>query len=179
MERSYQLRSYCIIELNMILSDQSLDSLNKDNRNFPLALTSGCFDLLHSGHIYYLNQMRSLAAGAKTLVVIHGDKSVAQHKSKPGDIRPIFPAEHRALILDNIKAVDYVYIWEGWENIVGVVKILRPEILIGPEDSIAKSDWKNSWRAIAEQIGADLKGIGRDGDDVSTSNLVARIRNVS
>jgi cytidyltransferase-like protein len=163
----------------MVLTNVTINSLNKDNRNFPLALTSGCFDLLHSGHIFYLNQVRALAAGAKTLVIVHGDEAVAEHKSKPGDMRPIFPAEHRALILDNIKAVDYVYVWEGWEDIVDLVRQLRPEILIGPEDSIAKSDWKNSWHSIAGQIGAELKGVARDGDDISTSNLLARIRNVS
>ncbi len=163
----------------MILTRDNITNLNKDNRDFTLALTSGCFDLIHSGHIFYLNQMRSLAAGAKTLVVIHGDEAVSDHKSKPGDSRPIFPAVHRALILDNIKAVDYVYVWNGWEDVVELVRQLQPEILIGPEDSIARSDWKNSWRSIAVQIGAELKGVRRDGEDISTSNLLARIRNVS
>ncbi len=152
-----------------------LITLQKSTRQFSLVFTSGCFDLLHSGHIYLLNQMRvQTPATAKLVVAIHSDAEITKHK---GPQRPIFSAQHRALLLDNIKAVDYVIIWEGWENIVDLVFRLEPEFLATTADNLKRQNWANSWESVAVKINAQLIGIPRVNEDLSTTSFINKIRN--
>lgn len=93
----------------------------------PLVFTNGCFDLLHVGHIRYLQQAKSLG---KTLVIgLNSDESVAKLKpASPGlPKRPIIPEEQRAELLTALIPVDGVVIFaETTAN--QVIATLKPEI---------------------------------------------------
>jgi len=73
--------------------------------NKKLVVTNGCFDILHAGHVHYLNEAKSL--GDYLLVGINSDSSVKKLK---GENRPINIQSYRAYILDNLKCVDFVYV---------------------------------------------------------------------
>jgi rfaE bifunctional protein nucleotidyltransferase chain/domain len=95
----------------------------------PLVFTNGCFDLLHVGHIRYLNQAKSY--GRSLVVGLNSDLSVGKIKprqsGKPS--RPIIPAEQRAEILLGLKAVDAVVIFAE-TTATATIAELQPDIYV-------------------------------------------------
>src|SRR3712207_3421586 len=77
----------------------------------PLVFTNGCFDLLHAGHVRYLNVAKSL--GRSLVVGLNSDRSVQALKpNKPGlPPRPLVPETQRAEVLASLKCVDGVVIF--------------------------------------------------------------------
>lgn len=163
------------------LSDPvTLKQLTRDARTYQLAFTSGCFDLFHRGHAYFLTEMQSMVSNhsnggeIRYLVVIHGDKAVS---AKKGESRPIYTAKDRAAIVDSIKGIDMVAIWEGWESIVEIVETIKPDFLIGNENVIKKTDWKHNWQDVATAVQAKLIGVSLLAEHtVSTTTLIKKIK---
>lgn len=73
-----------------------------------IVVTNGCFDLLHKGHVSYLNKAKSL--GTYLIVLLNSDNSIKKLK---GNTRPIINQEDRKFMLQNLKAVDEVIIFDG------------------------------------------------------------------
>jgi D-beta-D-heptose 7-phosphate kinase/D-beta-D-heptose 1-phosphate adenosyltransferase len=93
-----------------------------------LAFTNGCFDVLHAGHVQYLQEAR---AQADLLVVgLNSDASVRALKG-PG--RPVHPEEARALVLAGLQAVDYVTVFEE-STPLALIEALRPDVLVKGAD---------------------------------------------
>ena len=93
----------------------------------PLVLTNGCFDLLHVGHVRYLQTAKALG---KTLVVgVNSDHSVSRIKpEKPGfPSRPIIPETQRAEVLSALDAVDAVIIFPE-TTATELIKAFQPDI---------------------------------------------------
>ena len=90
---------------------------------------NGTFDVLHPGHLDLLNYAKSL--GDFLLVAIDSDSRVA---SKKGADRPFNPQYHRQKLLQNLKAVDEVVIFDNDQELTQTVKILRPDIMIVGSD---------------------------------------------
>jgi len=72
-------------------------------RGEKIVMTNGCFDLLHAGHVSYLNQARKL--GDRLIVAVNSDPSVKQLK---GESRPINPLAQRMVVLAALESVDWV-----------------------------------------------------------------------
>ena len=87
-----------------------------------LVFTNGCFDLLHVGHVRYLQAARAL--GDVLFVGINGDAAVARLK---GAGRPLMPAGERAEVLAALRAVDHVVVFEE-ETADALVAAIRPGI---------------------------------------------------
>ena len=87
-----------------------------------LVLANGCFDLLHVGHVRYLEDARRL--GDVLLVGINSDRSVARLKG-PG--RPIMTAEERAELVGSLAAVDGVVLFDE-DTADALVRALRPTV---------------------------------------------------
>jgi len=87
-----------------------------------LVLTNGCFDILHAGHVRYLQQARKL--GDALAVALNGDQSVRELK---GAGRPLNPELDRAEVLAALGCVDYVVIFEG-KRATGLMSAVRPHI---------------------------------------------------
>ncbi|MGE5848940.1 MAG: D-glycero-beta-D-manno-heptose 1-phosphate adenylyltransferase [Candidatus Methylomirabilota bacterium] len=107
-----------------------------------VVFTNGCFDLLHRGHIRYLEQARSL--GDLLVVAVNSDASVRQLK---GAGRPVVPADQRAEVLAALAAVDLVLIFD--ERDPGrVIRTVRPDVLVKggdwPVDQIVGADFVRS-----------------------------------
>ena len=98
-----------------------------------LVLANGCFDLLHVGHVRYLEGARRL--GEVQLVGINSDRSVARLKG-PG--RPIMTAEERAELVGSLAAVDGVVIFDD-DTADALVRALRPTVHAKGTDYTAES----------------------------------------
>jgi rfaE bifunctional protein nucleotidyltransferase chain/domain len=91
-------------------------------RGERVVLANGCFDLLHVGHVRYLEAARSL--GDLLIVGVNGDASVGRLKG-PG--RPVVPAGERAELLLALRAVDAVVLFDD-DTAVDLVARLRPHV---------------------------------------------------
>ncbi|MFZ1025022.1 MAG: adenylyltransferase/cytidyltransferase family protein [Limnoraphis robusta] len=93
----------------------------------PLVLTNGCFDLIHAGHIRYLQQAKTL--GRSLIVGLNSDRSVQSLKpAKPGfPARPIVSQMQRAEVLAALKPVDAVVIFSE-ATATQLIETLKPEI---------------------------------------------------
>jgi D-glycero-beta-D-manno-heptose 1-phosphate adenylyltransferase len=91
----------------------------------PLVLTNGCFDLLHAGHVRYLNAARKL--GRSLVVGLNSDSSIQLIKPNRAPSRPIVPELQRAEVLAALKSVDGVVIFSE-KTACQLVEALQPEI---------------------------------------------------
>jgi D-beta-D-heptose 7-phosphate kinase/D-beta-D-heptose 1-phosphate adenosyltransferase len=93
-------------------------------RGERLVFTNGCFDLLHPGHVRYLQEARSL--GDRLVVAVNGDRTVARLK---GEGRPLTPLAERMEILAALASVDYVVAFEE-ETPFEIIEELVPDVLV-------------------------------------------------
>jgi rfaE bifunctional protein nucleotidyltransferase chain/domain len=89
-----------------------------------IVFTNGCFDILHQGHVLYLEEARR--QGDCLIVGVNTDASVKEIK---GEGRPIIPQEGRMTILAALEAVDYVVPFDEADPFA-VISLLRPHILV-------------------------------------------------
>jgi len=87
-----------------------------------LVFTNGCFDLLHVGHVRYLQAARAL--GDALLVAVNGDASVRALK---GPTRPINSEDDRAEVLAALECVSFVTLFHT-ERVTDLVRIIRPQV---------------------------------------------------
>jgi rfaE bifunctional protein nucleotidyltransferase chain/domain len=98
-----------------------------------VVLANGCFDLLHVGHVRYLEGARAL--GDLLIVGVNSDAAVRRLKG-PG--RPLMPAGERAEILGALRAVDHVVVFDG-DTADGLVALLRPAVHVKGTDYTPES----------------------------------------
>jgi rfaE bifunctional protein nucleotidyltransferase chain/domain len=96
------------------------DAFDEDGRR--LVFTNGCFDLLHVGHVRYLQAARAL--GDALVVAVNGDESV---RSLKGPGRPINNEADRAEILANLACVDFVVPFQT-SRVTDLVRMIRPHL---------------------------------------------------
>lgn len=89
-----------------------------------IVFTNGCFDIMHSGHVRYLGQAKSL--GDVLVVALNTDASVKRLK---GDSRPINTLDERARVMAGLEAVDFVTAFPQ-DTPIELLKVLRPEIYV-------------------------------------------------
>ena len=87
-----------------------------------IAFANGCFDLLHVGHVRYLQG--AAAEGDRLIVAVNDDESVRRLK---GAGRPILAAADRAEIVASVRGVDYVVVFDG-ETVAPLLELLRPDV---------------------------------------------------
>jgi rfaE bifunctional protein nucleotidyltransferase chain/domain len=115
-----------------------------------LVFTNGCFDLLHAGHVRYLQQARRL--GDALVVALNGDASVRALK---GPARPINEEQDRAEVLGALACVDYVTIFQS-ERVTDLVQAIRPQVYAKGGDYTVDS-LDAGERAALEGVGAEIK----------------------
>ena len=95
-----------------------------------IVFTNGCFDILHRGHVTYLNEAKKL--GDLLLIGLNSDRSVRGLK---GDNRPINKEKDRKYVLENLKAVDFVEIFDE-QTPLNLINQVKPQVLV------KGGDWK-------------------------------------
>jgi len=140
-----------------------VNKLRKEGRT--IAFANGCFDLLHVGHVRYLE---AAAAEADILVVaLNDDESTRRLK---GEGRPILSAEHRAELVAALRAVDYVVIFPE-RTVAPLLEALRPDVHCkGTDYTIDSVPERDTVRAYGGRT-----AIVGDPKDHSTRDLLARI----
>jgi len=140
-----------------------IGDLRKTGRT--VAFANGCFDLLHVGHVRYLE---AAAAEADVLVVaINDDASVRGLK---GEGRPILSAAHRAELVAALRAVDYVVIFHE-PTVTPLLEALRPDVHCkGTDYTVESVPERDTVRAYGGRT-----AIVGDPKDHSTRDLLARI----
>jgi D-beta-D-heptose 7-phosphate kinase/D-beta-D-heptose 1-phosphate adenosyltransferase len=130
-----------------------------------IVFTNGCFDLLHLGHVRYLEKAKSL--GDILVVGINSDRSV---QSLKGPERPILPEEEREEILSSLECVDYVTIFNELTPLE-LISSLQPHILV------KGGDWTKETavgKEVVEKSGGEVV-ILPFVEGSSTSNLIETI----
>lgn len=89
-----------------------------------IVFTNGCFDLIHPGHVDYLNKARAL--GDVLVVGVNTDESVRRYK---GPSRPINPLEHRLEVLAGLASVDHVIEFDE-DTPVELIKLVQPDLYV-------------------------------------------------
>jgi D-beta-D-heptose 7-phosphate kinase/D-beta-D-heptose 1-phosphate adenosyltransferase len=89
-----------------------------------IVFTNGCFDLLHVGHVRYLNTAREF--GDLLVVGLNDDASVRRLK---GPNRPVYPIDERVEILSALEAVDLVVVF-ATDSVAPLVEKIRPDVLV-------------------------------------------------
>ena len=139
-----------------------------DHAGRRLVFTNGCFDLLHAGHVRYLQQAREL--GDALAVGLNSDRSVRELK---GEGRPINRQDDRAEVLAALGCVDYVVIFDG-KRATDVLRTVRPHVYAKGGDYTPDSLDPEERAALAE-AGSGIKILplvpGR-----STTSVVERLR---
>ena len=130
-----------------------------------IVFTNGCFDLLHVGHVRYLERAKAL--GEILVVGVNSDDSVRRLK---GSGRPILPQEERAEILSGLGCVDYVIVFDE-STPLELISSLQPHILV------KGGDWTKQTtvgREVVEGSGGEVV-ILPFVEGTSTSNLIETI----
>jgi rfaE bifunctional protein nucleotidyltransferase chain/domain len=133
-----------------------------------LVATNGCFDLLHLGHVRYLQAARAL--GDVLVVGLNGDGSVRELK---GNGRPITAECDRAEILAALQCVDLVTIFPQ-TRATQLIRASHPDIYVKGGDYSSET-LNAEERSILKEIGAEIRIIPYEAD-YSTSRLLERIR---
>lgn len=136
------------------------------SQSVSIVFTNGCFDLLHPGHVRYLQKAR--AEGDLLVVALNSDPSVRKIK---GEGRPILPQSDRCEVIGALTCVDYVTTFDE-ETPQTIIEELEPNILV------KGGDWvKNQivGRDFVEKSGGKVVSIDFE-KGFSTSDIIERIR---
>ena len=120
---------------------------------------NGTFDILHPGHIQLLNYAKSL--GDTLTVGIDSDRRV---REKKGYARPVYNVGDRAYMLQNLKAVDYVVIFDSDDELERCIKTVKPDIMV------VGSDWKGK-SVIGSMYSAELRFFDRIEEYATTKTI--------
>jgi rfaE bifunctional protein nucleotidyltransferase chain/domain len=147
-----------------------LDIIQKEReKGKKIVFTNGCFDIIHAGHVDYLEKAKSL--GDFLVVGLNSDKSVKRLK---GPTRPVNPVDQRKKVLQALKPVDLVIVFEE-DTPERLIKEIKPDVLV------KGGDWK-----IENIVGADFV-MSYGGKvytidfvyDTSTTKIIEKVKNES
>ncbi len=130
-----------------------------------IALANGCFDILHVGHVRYLEASREEAD--RLVVAVNADDTVRQLK---GEGRPVLSAADRAELVASLRCVDYVVVFEE-PTVTRVLEALRPDVHCKGTDYTVDTVPE---RAVVQAYGGRTAIVG-DPKNHSTRELLARI----
>ncbi|KWV34756.1 D-glycero-beta-D-manno-heptose 1-phosphate adenylyltransferase [Micromonospora rifamycinica] len=145
-----------------------LDAIVADHRRAgrSVVFTNGCFDVLHPGHVRYLEQARAL--GDLLVVAVNSDASVRRLK---GADRPVNPVEDRVTLLAALSCVDHVVVFEE-DSPAGLIEAVRPDVYVKggdyPPEMVPEAP-------LVRRLGGQVRTLGYV-PDRSTSAIIDRIR---
>ena len=138
------------------------------NEGKKVVASSGCFDIIHAGHVTYLEE--AAAKGDVFVLFLNSDSSVKQLK---GDLRPIVPQQERAVVIAGLGCVDYVCIFDETTP-CRMIDIIQPDSFIKGGDYEGK--WIPEMDATAK-YGGNVEYVSMV-DGFSTTNIIEKIMRV-
>ena len=154
--------------MGQVLSEKDLaDAVTRDRAaGRSIAFANGCFDLLHVGHVRYL---QAAAKEADRLVVAVNDDRSATALKGPG--RPIIAAVDRAELVAGLRGVDYVTVFSD-PNVERLLELIKPDVHCKGTDYSIETVPE---RAVVRGYGGRIAIVG-DAKAHSTRDLVARLQ---
>lgn len=125
--------------MHKLISGRAVETFRKDHENQRIVFTNGCFDILHVGHIRYLQEAAKL--GDLLIIGLNSDSSVKRLK---GPERPINSEAERAEMLGALGFVDYVAIFDE-DTPLELIKTIKPDVLVkggdyAPDEVVGKKE---------------------------------------
>jgi rfaE bifunctional protein nucleotidyltransferase chain/domain len=153
--------------LGQVLSEEDVvEAVSRDRAaGRSIAFANGCFDLLHVGHVRYLQA--AAKEGDRLVVAVNDDRSAAALKG-PG--RPIMPAADRAELVAGLRGVDYVTVFSD-QNVERLLTLLKPDVHCKGTDYSADTVPE---RAVVRGYGGRIAIVG-DAKSHSTRDTIARL----
>lgn len=161
------------ISMNKIISINDATKISKQlkQRGKTIVLAGGCFDILHIGHILFLQAAKK--QGDALFLLLESDKNISKIKGRG---RPLNSQKNRAIVLSELESVDYAVPLKGvtkdeeYDRLMGKIK---PDIV-----AMTKGDPQIDKRsAQCKKVGAKLKLVIDKIENNSTSALINQIRN--
>jgi D-beta-D-heptose 7-phosphate kinase/D-beta-D-heptose 1-phosphate adenosyltransferase len=134
-------------------------------RNKKIVFTNGCFDILHAGHVKYLEASKNF--GDILIVGLNSNDSLTNLKGKD---RPINSENDRAYLLAALESVDYVVIFAE-DTPIKLIEAIKPDTLVKGADYKGKE-------VVGEKVANELKLVDYV-DGMSTSNIIKKIKNLN
>ena len=151
----------------ILTREAAVERIRRDRADgLTIAFANGAFDLLHVGHIRYLEAAKR--EGDRLIVAINDDESVRRSK---GPSRPVLPQADRAELVAALRAVDYVVIFPE-ATVAPLLELLQPDVHCKGTDYTADTVPE---RDVVRAYGGRIAIVG-DPKDHSTSDLVSRLR---
>ncbi|MEU8152372.1 D-glycero-beta-D-manno-heptose 1-phosphate adenylyltransferase [Micromonospora sp. NPDC048986] len=154
-----------------LVGGDELDAIVAEYREAgrSVVFTNGCFDVLHRGHVRYLEQARAL--GDLLIVAVNSDGSVRRLK---GPDRPVNPVEDRGALLAALACVDHVVVFEE-DSPAALIEAVRPDVYVKggdyPPELVPEAP-------LVRRLGGQVRTLGYV-PDRSTSAIIERIRSHS
>ncbi|WP_457552293.1 D-glycero-beta-D-manno-heptose 1-phosphate adenylyltransferase [Desulfobacula sp.] len=130
-----------------------------------IVFTNGCFDILHAGHVKYLNHAASL--GDILVLGLNSDRSVKRIK---GEKRPVIGQEQRAIVVAALGCIDHVVLFEEPDP-KSLIETICPDVLVKgadwDEDQIIGADFVKKNGGCIERVSLEK--------DISTTKIIERI----
>lgn len=148
------------------MSYPGVEEIRAELKNKRVVFTNGCFDILHPGHVAYLNEAR--AQGDVLVIGLNSDASVKRLK---GQDRPVNNQADRRYMLLNLRAVDYVLIFEE-DTPYELIKAVKPQVLV------KGGDWKPEQIVGSDLVlasGGEVKSL-QFIDGHSTSKIISKVQ---
>ena len=152
----------------VLVGTEGLDAVVAEHRRAgrSVVFTNGCFDVLHRGHVRYLEQARAL--GDLLVVAVNSDGSVRRLK---GPDRPVNPVEDRTALLAALSCVDHVVVFEE-DSPTALIEAIRPDVYVKggdyPPELVPEAP-------LVQRLGGQVRTLGYV-PDRSTSAIIDRIR---
>lgn len=131
-----------------------------------IVFTNGCFDILHAGHVGYLEQARK--QGDRLILAINGDDSIRRLK---GEGRPINPVDRRMAVMAGLESVDWVVSFDE-DTPENLLRMIKPDVLVKGGDYTLD---QVVGAPIVQEYGGDVKVLAFL-DNCSTTAIVEKIR---
>jgi len=150
----------------MVLSSEQVSKLAKTLKGKKIVLVGGCFDVIHPGHIIFLEKAKE--QGDVLVVLLESDKAVRKIK---GIKRPYHNQDDRAQVLSSLKSVDYVVtlpFFKSDSSYEELIKKIKPDMICATS---GYGDTSHHER-IAKKIGAKIKFVTRKIGNHSTSRIL-------
>lgn len=155
----------------MIIRLENLQDIRRQHQDEKIALTSGTFDLIHVGHLRYLEAVKKL--GDIVIVMLSGDNRV---RARKGPSRPIVPENDRAQMLDALEIVDYVFI-DPAKSTPDQIDPVHAEIVELLQPDVYATDGEDP-RFFDIMDKSKLVVLPRTNEPVSTSAIIDSISNL-
>ncbi len=155
--------------MKKIITIEDWENIDWQPKKGTIVFTNGCFDILHAGHVQYLQEAKAL--GDILVIGLNSDSSVKRLKGKT---RPINSQDDRALVLAGLESIDYIIIFEE-DTPYNLINQIKPDILVkggdwSPDD-IVGSDIVKKYQGSVKSL-SFKKGI-------STTDIIQKIRQLA